>query len=345
MTNTTAKNPPFEPFPLLSNGHLMTIVPTFIPRRFPTLASSERRRIFEVSPGVKLLAQCHWQHERLKHPTLILVHGLEGSADSHSVLGVTIKALARGFNVVRMNMRNCGGTFHMTPTLYDSGMSQDVLWIVNELRKEGLKEICLAGWSMGGNIILKAAAELGEDGPGTLSAICAISPAIDLPTCITFLEKGFNRVYEHHFLTGLKTLLRKKASIFPGIFDLANLDKINSLKQFDEKYTAYYGGWGSAQTYYEKASALPVLHQIRVPTLIIQAKDDPLIPFCSFESPALQSEFITLIATDHGGHGGFLQKEPENEPDLDHFWAENRAITYLKSKTSQAGAKSYLEFI
>lgn len=345
MSNSTVKNPPFEPFPLLSNGHLMTIVPTLIPRRFPNLAESERRRIFEVSPGVKLLAHCHWQHERLKHPTLLLVHGLEGSADSHSVLGVTVKALARGFNVVRMNMRNCGGTFHMTPTLYDSGMSQDVLWIVNELRREGLKEICLAGWSMGGNIVLKATAELADDGPNKLTAVCAISPAIDLPTCITILQKGFNRVYERHFLTGLKSLLRKKASIFPGIFDVSNLDKINSIKEFDQTYTAYYGGWGTAETYYEKASALPVMHQIRVPSLVIQAKDDPLIPFCSFESPALQSEYVTLIATEHGGHGGFLQKEAEQESDFDLFWAENRAINFLKSKTSQAHSRAYFEFI
>lgn len=323
----------------------MTIVPTFIPRRFPTLERSERRRIFEVAPGVKLLAHCHWQHEKLKHPTLILVHGLEGSADSHSVLGVTVKALARGFNVVRMNMRNCGGTFHMTPTLYDSGMSQDVLWIVEQLRREGLKEICLAGWSMGGNIVLKAAAELSERGPETLTAVCAISPAIDLPTCITILDKGFNRLYERHFLTGLKALLRKKASVFPGLFDLSALDKITSLKQFDETFTAYYGGWGTAESYYQNASALPVMRQIQVPTLILQAKDDPLIPFCSFESPEMENKNITLIATDHGGHGGFLQKEVEQEPDLDRFWAENRAINFLKSKTSQAHAKSYLEFI
>jgi len=345
MVNSTIKHPPFEPFPLLSNGHLMTIVPTFIPRKFPELAESERRRIFEVSPGVKILTHCHWQHERLKHPTLILVHGLEGSADSHSVLGLTVKALARGFNIVRMNMRNCGGTFHMTPTLYDSGMSADVLCIINQLQKEGLKEICLAGWSMGGNIVLKATAELSEHGPEILAGVCAISPAIDLPAAITILQKGFNRIYERHFLTGLKTLLRKKASIFPGMFDVSNLDKINSLKEFDQTYTAHYGGWGSAEIYYEKASALPVMHKIQVPSLIIQAKDDPLIPFGSFESPAFQNPNITLIATEHGGHGGFLQKEAEKESDLDLFWAENRAISFLKSKTSQAHTKPYFEFI
>jgi predicted alpha/beta-fold hydrolase len=151
----------FEPHPLLSNPHVATVIAALWPRKLRRLQAATER-LFDVEPGTRLLAKCHWQRNPQHHPTLVLVHGLEGSSESHYMLGIAEKSFASGFNVLRINQRSCGGTEHLTPTLYDAGLSRDYRAILEELiERDGLSQISFAGYSMGGNLVLKMTGELG----------------------------------------------------------------------------------------------------------------------------------------------------------------------------------------
>jgi predicted alpha/beta-fold hydrolase len=308
----------------------MTIAPAFIPRRFSELVRQGKERFFDVEEGSRVQTFEHWHVDAKQRPTLVIIHGLEGSAESHYVLGLTEKAYLNGFNVLRVNVRNCGNTMHLCKTLYHSGLSHDAIFILRELQQEGFSKIFLAGCSMGGNISLKAAAELGDEATSFVSGICALSPALDLGPCVDQLETGFNRFYEQNFLRGLKDKIRTKQVQYPDIYDISQLNTVRSIRAFDDTYTAPHAGYGTAENYYRTASALPIIDQIRVPVLIIQSKDDPFVPFSSFLSPKLKAENITLIATKYGGHAGFVQAKAEN-PLFDRFWAENRIVEYCKS--------------
>lgn len=317
----------FVPYFGLRNRHLMTIAPALYQRRFPLVESSVTERHFEVEPGSHVLAHCHWSSQPKSAPTLIILHGLEGCSDSHYVLGSAEKALALGMNVVRMNMRNCGDTMHLTPTLYNSGLSADVMAVVNELRlNDGLEQIYLAGFSMGGNIVLKAAAEC--ESSEVLAGVVAISPSLDLAPCVDELERGFNQIYQLRFLHGLKNKIRSKHKLYPDLYDTRLLRSIRSVRAFDDAYTAPLSGYGNAANYYRLASALPLLDRIAVPTLIVQAQDDPFVPFASFNAPQFKNPHIHLLSPAYGGHNGFLQRQAEEPPVFDRFWAENRLVKF-----------------
>jgi predicted alpha/beta-fold hydrolase len=330
---------PFIPFPLLDNAHLMTMAAAVWPR-FISMPINAQRRLFAISDDSSLLAYCHWQSERQSRSTLLILHGMEGDCDSHYVLGLASKAFASGMNVLRLNMRGCGGTLHLTPALYHGGMSQDVLKVLDELQqKDELLNFCLAGFSLGGNIILKTAAELGEKGGELLSAVCAISPAVDLAACVEQLQRGFNRFYEKRFLRSLRAKLKEKSKLYPDLYDLSPLELVKTVRDFDETYTAPIGGFSSADDYYARSSALSLLSGICTPTLIIQAQDDPLVPFSSFVPDKLNNKFVTMLAPEHGGHGGFVQREVEQPPVFDRFWAENRAVNFCLRMTDSTGGK------
>ena len=207
----------FQPHPWLMNGHLQTIVGNFLPRpafRLPTDAET-----VEVDPtdGSRVLCHCHWQPEavRAARLTAVLVHGLEGSSDSRYMKGIAARAWDAGMNVVRMNMRNCGGTDALTPTLYHSGRSADVGAVVHHLlMRFGLERIALVGYSMGGNLVLKLAGEWGARAP--LVAVATVCPAIDLAPGADALHQPANRMYEWNFLRGLMRRVQHKRRSFQG---------------------------------------------------------------------------------------------------------------------------------
>ncbi|MFZ1803112.1 MAG: alpha/beta fold hydrolase, partial [Nitrospira sp.] len=143
----------------------------------------QEARLFPVEPQTQLQGFCHWQGDRMASPTAVLVHGLEGSSESRYMRGIAAKAYRAGFNVIRLNQRTCGGTEHLTPTLYNSGLSGDYRMILNELaHREGLDRIWLIGYSMGGNLVLKAAGELGQTEPA-LAGVAAVCPNINPTVC------------------------------------------------------------------------------------------------------------------------------------------------------------------
>ncbi len=323
----------FEPHPLLRNPHLMTLAVHFWPRRLEGLPRATPRR-FEVEPGSRILAQCHWQSPPERHPTLALVHGLEGSCDSAYMLGTAMLALARGFNVLRLNQRNCGGTEDLTPTLYNSGLSGDCRAVLSELvERDALPEIFFAGYSMGGNLVLKMAGELGTHVPPELRAVSAVAPALDLAACADAIALPCNFLYEWHFLRGLKRRLRRKARLFPGRYALDGLRRIRTLREFDDAITAPCSGYRDAVDYYFRASAIRAAVQIRVPTLILTAQDDLFVPFASFGDPGVTANrHITLIAPPHGGHCGFISRHRGEE----RFWAEARVVEFCQQRSELA---------
>jgi len=322
--------PLFQAPLLLYNAHLMTLVPYYWFRGALLAHIPVEPRYFTTAPGTQLLGYCHWQLDRRSTQTLVLLHGLEGCSESHYMHGIAAKAYRAGLNVVRMNQRTCGGTEQLTPTLYNSGLSQDYRMILRELAgTEQLDRIWLVGYSMGGNLMLKATGEFARTEPALAGAI-AVCPNIDPTQCVVALEQPRNWIYHWHFLTSLKARLRRKAALLPGKWDLTGLDRITRISEFDDRYTAPDGGYRNSADYYDRSGARHVLGSIAVPTTIITAQNDPFIPSSIFSHPAITANSkIRLIAPSHGGHCGFFQRRQRNE---DRYWVENRIIEIVTGR-------------
>ena len=321
---------PFIPPAAIRSAHAQTIVAALIPRRTRLLDGNTEARCFDVAPGTRVLGHCSWQDRRRNAPTMIVVHGMEGSSISPYMLSTAEKAIAAGFNCIRLNIRNCGGTEGWTATLYHAGSTEDLHRIIDELIvRDRLREIYVAGFSLGGNIVLKLAGELGGNAPAELRGIAAISPSVDLESCVETIERPSNLLYHWRFIRSLKTRMRKKARLFPDRFDASLLHGLRSIRQFDDRFTAPHCGFKDSGDYYRRASALPYLPGIQVPTLIIHAKDDPLIPYAPLErNELIANPNLLLLAPENGGHVGFV-----SVPDTagDRFWAETKAIDFFKA--------------
>jgi hypothetical protein len=313
----------FQPRRGLSNGHLQTIVGNYLPR--PAFRLSVISEAVEVDPadGSRVLCHCHWhpERDRAQRLTLVLVHGLEGSSNSQYIQGITVRAWEAGYNVIRMNMRNCSDTEMLTPTLYHSGLSGDVGAVVRHYAER----VALVGYSMGGNLVLKLAGEWGNTAP--LCAVAAVCPAIDLAPGADALHESVNRGYEWHFLLRLMARYTRKSKLFPGIYEARkNIGPIRSIRQFDQKIVARYWNFRDADDYYYRAAAARVVDKIAVPTLIVCAKDDPFIRLLpETRAKLLANQHICFVETRHGGHCAYLSRDSGNEI----HWAEATLIRYL----------------
>jgi hypothetical protein len=320
----------------MSNGHLQTIAGNFLSRRntlpppVPELVQVSPASESQIASGV--LCECHWYPlaVRATRPTVILVHGLEGSSESQYVVGNANKMWRAGANIIRMNMRNCGDTERLSPTLYHSGLSSDVAVVLRHfIAREHLESVALVGYSMGGNLVLKLAGELGADAPRQLHSVVAVSPAIDLAASADALHRPENRLYERKFLHSLIKRLRLKASLFPRAYDARLTAGIHSLRQYDERVTALYSGFASADDYYFRASAARVLDRILVPTLVLRALDDPFVPITPETRAALDANpYISLLESQHGGHCAFLAS-PGHASGDDGYWAETTLLRFI----------------
>src|SRR5262245_20842213 len=228
----------FVPRPSLRGGHRMTLYGWGNPRYFPRLPPPTRR-YFDVARDARVAADCHWQARPWQHPALLALHGLNGSSDAHYMCGLATKAFARGWNVVRLNQRNCGGTEHLSRGLFHSGLTADAARVVDELSQvDGITSIAVAGYSLGGNLALKLAGEYGPNPPRQLCAVAAVSPIIEIEECTRALERPENVLYQWNFVKDLKRRMRRKARRFPGRFDLTRLNAIRTVREFDAVYTA-----------------------------------------------------------------------------------------------------------
>ena len=313
----------------------MTLAGALWSRRTPRLPKAQER-LFEVEPSTQILAKCHWQAKR-ESPTLVLVHGLEGSSESSYMRGAAEKAFLSGFHVLRLNQRNCGGSDRLTPTVYNSGLSGDFRAVLEELiARDGLREIYFAGYSMGGNLVLKMAGELGAAAPAELIGVCGVCPTLDLAVCVDAISRPDNRLYQWHFIRLLKARMRRKARLFPGRFDIGGLESLRTIREFDDTITAPHSGYRDAEDYYERASAVRSTQQISVPTLILTAKDDPIVPFSLFAASAIAGNpQICLDAPEHGGHCSFISCWAGWE----RHWAEARVVEFFRdiAKRSSEG--------
>lgn len=317
----------FRPRRFLSGGHVQTIASFLLPRRL-ALGKSEQRLI-EVEPGIHVLCHCHWQGKRETALTVIVVHGLEGSTESKYMLGLAEKGLAAGMNVVLMNQRNCGGTDHLAATLYHSGRSADVKAVADALiQRDRISRLALCGFSMGGNLVLKTAGEWGSNAPPEFCAVAAVCPAIDLAVSADTLHLPANRLYEQYFLWKLKARMRQKARCFPGQYDISRLRGLRSMREFDDKVTAFYCGFEGAADYYARSAAANVVDRISAPTYILYARNDPFIRILSETRQKIAANpNITFLETQDGGHCSFIGERD----GYDGHFAEREIVNFLGS--------------
>ena len=329
---------PFQPHPRFKGGNAQTLAAWAWPRRFRLRRlPPDEERLFETEPDVKVLAHCRWQSDRRAHATIVIWHGMEGSTSSIYMIATAEKAFRAGFNVVRVNFRNCGGTEHLTPTLYHGGLSEDLRAVINELiEKDGLNRIFVLGFSLGGNMVLKLAGEYGEDAPAEVIAAAVVSPSVDLEASAESILARENWLYHKQFMSSLKSRIRFKQKLFPDRYDVSALPRIRTIREFDEAFVAAAAGFKNVDDYYYGASSLRVIANIRIPTLIIHAEDDPFIPFAPLRDPVFaENPYILMIATERGGHVAFISSARADE---DRFWAENRVVEFFLAAAIISGS-------
>jgi uncharacterized protein len=321
---------PFVPF--FRNPHLLTLAGNFWRRQLDEQRFPVEQRIYDTEPGVQVRVE-YQAPEAAPVAHLILVHGLEGSSQSGYARSLAQAALEAGCAVYRFNMRSCGGTEHLSgPTLYHSGQTSDLLAVIQQIIERQLPgrrqlpgaPVFLAGFSLGGNVVLKLAGELGDAASGLIAGVIATSTPIDLAAGVRQLDRPSNFIYARRFVRRLKERVRSKERLTPGLFDLSGLERLQNIYEFDDRFTAHAFGFGSADNYYATQSANQFLDRIRVPTLVIQAKDDPFIPFAIFDHPAFsRNPYLHLLATEHGGHLGFISKTKPR------FWLDQVLVHWI----------------
>ncbi len=323
---------PFVPDPRLTNPHLQTILGSVLPRRTPLVRQTGRLRTFQTRPDTAVTGICHWQPGQTPdaRPLLLLLHGMEGSVESGYMRGLAEKALRAGFHVIRLNTRTCGGTEHLSPHLYNAGLTEDVHAVLAELgERDGVTDVYVVGISLSGNVVLRLAGEYGASAPRHVRGVAAISPSADLMASTAAIERRGNWFYHRHFVRSLKARLRRKAALFPDRYDARHLAQIRTIREFDEVYTSVAAGYVNATDYYHRASAVRVAAAIRLPTLIIHAQDDPFIPAAPLcQPPFADNHSIAILLTEHGGHVGFLAADGE---DADRRWAEHRIVDFVRA--------------
>jgi predicted alpha/beta-fold hydrolase len=316
---------PFQPF--FRNAHLATIAGNYWrrnldPARFPVTA-----RLFETEPGVRVLVHSQLPHRRPKAHAVI-VHGLEGSSSAGYACSLAQALLESGYAAHRFNMRSCGGTErHSGTTLYHSGQTGDLLEAMRQIRRDDdCIPFVLVGFSLGGNVVLKLVGELSERaGDEGIEAACAVSAPIDLAACVRQLDRRENRLYANRFVKRLKQRIVVKERLTPGLFPISRLAEVRNVHDFDDVFTAPAFGFGTADNYYATQSSARFLDRIRIPTLLIQAKDDPLIPFAVFDQPAFATNpHLRLIAPDYGGHVGFIARGQHR------FWVDRVIAEWME---------------
>jgi len=264
-------------------------------------------------------------------PTLVVLHGLEGSSRSKQVVGLLATASAKGWRGLAFNFRSCSGEPNRLRRSYHGGETSDLGWVIERLIEEepGSPILC-AGLSLGGNVLLKYLGERGESLPPEVRAAAAISTPFDLARSAHAIEKGFSRTYMRRLVRSLKQKTRAKLEKYPGLVDWEKVAATRTLAEFDELVTAPVHGFASADEYWAASSSNRFLPKIRRPTLLINAKDDPFLPAeCLPAAAVAANRFLTAEFTARGGHVGFLSGPWPGRPVC---WAERRTIRFLESQ-------------
>lgn len=315
----------FSPrFPFTS-GHLQTLYPTLF-RTIPP-ATPQRRRL-ETDDGDFIDVDWHFAAAGSRARRLAVIsHGLEGSSRRKNVLAMALLLQGSEWDVLCLNCRGCSGEMNRLPRLYHSGVTDDLHRVLcYGLAEGGYDSAVLIGFSMGGNQTLKYLGEAPDKVPEAVRAAAVFSVPVELGDSGARMARGFNCIYTRYFLRGLKDKVEKKAKMYPGLYDTARLKEIGTLFQFDDLYTGPIHGFTGAVDYYAKCSSRQFLKNIRLPTLLVQAEDDPFLPpSCYPVEDARQNTSLFLETPRHGGHMGFVV-----DCGADRYWLENRALGFFQ---------------
>lgn len=323
--------------PIVRNAHLLTIAGNFWPRQIDLHRFPCQRKLYRTDDRTTVVVYEH-QPPVAPRGQIIVLHGLEGSADAGYIQSFAQAALEHGFGVHRKNMRSCGGTEDLSETMYHSGLTADTRFIARALHDRNIGPVFAAGFSLGGNVVLKLAGELGET--ALLAGVCAVSTPIDLAMSVAALDNRLNFLYRRRFLDRLRKRVVRKSMSSPDTYKTDRLAHIHSIYDFDNEFTAPLFGFGTAANYYATQSSARFLSQIRTPTLVIAAQDDPLVPFRMYrDHPAFsENPALTLVAPEHGGHIGFLSRgfRSRTQP---RFWVDQVAIDWLELVAGRASRR------
>ncbi|MCX7893210.1 MAG: alpha/beta fold hydrolase [Burkholderiales bacterium] len=264
-----------------------------------------------------------------EQPFVVLFHGLEGGADSHYAEATMAELARRGWRGAIPHFRSCGGEVNLLPRAYHSGDWEEIDWMLDRFRGiAGASPLFAAGVSLGGNALLKWLGERGDAACAVVRAAAAVSAPLDLAAGADAIERGFERFYTWLFLSTLKPKVLEKARRHPGVFDVERVRRARTLREFDDAVTAPLHGFRDAADYYARASAKPVLRRIAVPTLVLNARNDPFLPGRYLPSPAEVSAAVTLETPRTGGHVGFVRG-----PFPGHFdWLPQRIIGFFSHR-------------
>ena len=266
-------------------------------------------------------------------PRLLLLHGLEGTIRSNYLRGTLAQARARGWSADVLIFRGCGAEMNRQRRMYHSGETSDLDLVVQRLTHEHPGQpLVLAGFSLGGNVLLKWLGEQGADLPVQVRAAAAVSVPFDLERGARQIENGFSRLYTWHFLRSLKVKARAKLTRFPGLFDLSTLEHAQTLYAFDDAVTAPVHGFRDAHDYYSRSSSLRYLSAVRIPTLLLSASDDPFLPVDISNCVAIlarENSFLEAELWPRGGHVGFVSGW---FPFDQHYYAEERVVEFLANE-------------
>lgn len=290
----------------LPGGNLQTIVAAKLSRRFPDKAPSYARERWGT-PDQDFI-DVDWQRASAQgsKPLLVLFHGLEGTSRSHYSESFAHYAQEQQMDYVVVHFRGCSGELNLAPRAYHSGDYEEIGWVLERLRARHAGPVLAVGISLGGNALLRWAQEAGSQASRTVSAVAAVCSPIDLAASGQAIGKGFNRqVYTRMFLQTMKPKALRKLAQFPGLFDGDALRAARDLYEFDNVFTAPLHGFGTTQRYWREASAQPHLHRIRVPALVLNARNDPFVPAASLPTSKDVGDWVTLWQPLGGGHVGF----------------------------------------
>ena len=289
----------------LPGGHAQTIWPALFSRQHDGPPPSWTRERWDTPDGdfidVDFLADTP-----PGAPLFVLFHGLEGDRTSHSSVAFASAARARGWAMALPHCRGCSGELNRAPRAYHSGDYEEVGWILQRLRERHGAPLRVAGVSLGGNALMRWAEEAGHSAATVASAVCSICSPIDLAAAGAAIDRGFNKqVYGRRFLRTMVPKALRKLQQHPGLFDGEALRRATTLYEFDNLFTAPLHGFRNTEDYWTRAAAKPHLHRIRIPALVLNARNDPFVPGHSLPHAAEVGPHVTLWQPGHGGHVGF----------------------------------------
>ncbi|WP_027361224.1 alpha/beta fold hydrolase [Halodesulfovibrio aestuarii] len=307
----------------LPGGHAQTLYPALF--RTLDLPACTVQRI--TTPDNDFL-DVDFHYAILGYPRkrlVIVSHGLEGNSKRSYVKGMVRAFVRAGWDAAAWNFRGCSGAPNRTPYMYHSGSTEDLQCVVNFCAGKGYEEIVLVGFSMGGNQILKYLGDPVSKVHSSIQAAVAFSVPCDLIGAAKAMDRPSNSIYLKNFMRTLKDKIAQKHEVFPELVDITNLNELKTFKDFDEEYTAPWYGFKNAMEYWKESSSVQFLDKVRVPTLMVSARNDPFLwPTCYPTGQAHRSKSLYLETPADGGHIGFVRIA-----DDDYYWSEIRAVEFV----------------